>query len=220
MLDTCALQHIEMVWDISCAEQEGREIPTMDAIRRRYGPVLASELFAIYDLIYEHETGGGLDWWVSSASLYEFSLAPPQKAARLMDRWRRWFSIFEEEIVDFREFDFAALYRHPHLDAGKPDAFAPFDELPGAPMVHPQQLRLPLPIDCDSVDVGRDLSMLRDEGDRILVWQTRQAGFPSILTTDLRSFWRFRDQLRRHGVAVYRPTDLIPDRAQPELEVA
>ena len=42
----------------------------------RYGRTLAHELFALADLLFEHETTGGLYWLVSTASLRELARAP------------------------------------------------------------------------------------------------------------------------------------------------
>ena len=48
-----------------------------------------------------------------------------------------------------------------------------------------------------------------DLGDRMLVAHALLANVPAILTTDRRTFWRYRRELRDLGVEVMRPKELL-----------
>jgi len=53
------------------------------------------------------------------------------------------------------------------------------------------------------------LSFLPDTGDRCIARDALLANVPGILTLDLRTFWRYREELAHLGVEVLRPSDLL-----------
>lgn len=53
------------------------------------------------------------------------------------------------------------------------------------------------------------LDFLPDEGDRLLLLDAIAFGCDVFLTVDYRSIWRFRDHIRRFGISVMRPAELL-----------
>jgi hypothetical protein len=135
----------------------------------------------------------GSPFVVSWTSYVEIGRAPESKRPRLLNEWALWRS---RAWTSADPLDPFCELRVPH------PVFGPVPERP-----IPGQLRL--------LEVGTLLSLeqqrfgpFRNPGDVALIKEALRHQVPAILTTDIKSFWRFRAWLFEKGVEVWRPTDL------------
>jgi hypothetical protein len=118
----------------------------------------------------------------------------PALGSGLREWWQQWADYFD------------GLYSegwYPHVDAARL-------LIRNAPEVAVDQLSLPVeparwPLDVECIP---PFEPFRDAGDRALIRTAVRAGVPTILTTDLNSFWRYRRALYPLGIEIWRPTDL------------
>jgi hypothetical protein len=191
LLDTCAIQHMKLVMD----RTEGEFMSDEDAneLLRRYRGSLGPELVALGDLFALLERNGP-PWVVAETSLIEFEQLDSVKGGQLRRWWHDWAD-YCESCLDggwYPGLDVAALL------------------LRSGPPVIPGQLALPVepalwPLADECIP---PLGPFMDAGDRALIRIAMRAGIPTILTTDLNSFWRHRRAAYALGVEIWRPTDL------------
>jgi hypothetical protein len=193
LLDTSALQHLRYVTDL-LEEDTFISDEEADELRRRHGDALGDELIALADLMTVLSRNGP-EWLVSETSLIEFARASGAEGRSLLQWWGEWADYMAscEEADWYPEIAISAL------------------ALPRGPEVSEDQLALPIqpagaPLSPESVP---PLGPFRDPGDRALIRDAIRAGVPTILTTDIRSFWRHGSFLRPLGIAVMRPTDVV-----------
>jgi hypothetical protein len=194
LLDTCLLQHLKVVMDMVYEYDEFLTDETADRLLAQYPEPLGPELVALGDLMAQLGHTDPPPWVVAEASLIEFERLNSAKGAQLRAWWREW--------ADY----FSGCHRdgwYPHVDAERLLIRTP-------PTVADDQLSLeigpaPWPI---SAECFPKFGPFPDAGDRALIRAALRAGVPTILTTDLNSFWRHRRALYPLGIEVWRPTDL------------
>jgi hypothetical protein len=192
LLDTCVLQHLKSVMDTLDGEYLTDE--DEEALLRRFPPPLGSELVALGDLVAVFHRNGP-PWVVSEASLVEFERLNNDKGAQLRQWWREWAEYFGNDLD-------AGWY--PEID---PDALL----VRPLPIQIEGQQALPIepPRPLLSADCVPEFGPFEDAGDRVVIRSALGAGIPTILTTDLKSFWRHRRCLYPLGSEVWRPTDVV-----------
>lgn len=197
LLDTSVLQNLRVVMDV-IADGEGFAegyLTDGDAenLLRRYPLPLGPELVALGDLMMVLERNGP-PWVVSEASLIEFEPLHGTKGKQLRQWWSEWADYFDA-----------------CLDGGwYPGLDVESLLIRQVPLVAQGQLSLEVepqrpPLSAECVPA---FGPFRDAGDRALIRTALRAGIPTILTTDLNSFWRHRHSLYPLGLEVWRPTDL------------
>lgn len=189
LLDTSALQHLRSVSELLEDETFMSDEDT-DALRARHGDVLGEELIALGDLLTVLSRNGP-EWLVSETSLIEFARATGRKGRRLLAWWSQW-----KEYMD--GCDDAGWY---------PDIAIEELTVPRGPAVSEAQLVLPVE-PTEWPEAVPAFGPFRDAGDRALIRDAVRAGVPTILTTDIRSFWRHRAHLRPLGIAVVLPSEV------------
>jgi hypothetical protein len=191
LLDTSALQHVRYVSEFLGGAYMSDD--DEDELLRRFGLTLGAELAALGDLISVLRYNGP-QWLTSETSLLEFARVTDEKGRELLDWWRQW-----------------AHYMQGCIDADWYPAIA-IEQLTiqRGPEVSEDQLALPIapPRSLLTDDAVPAIGPFRDAGDRALIHDAVRAGIPTILTTDIRSFWRHRAYLRPIGIAVLRPTEV------------
>jgi hypothetical protein len=192
LLDTCVLQHLKLVMDALTEEYVTEE--DEERLLRRYPASLGSELVALGDLMTVLQRNGP-PWLVAEASLIEFERLDNAKGAELRQWWREWADYFkgclDEGWYPYIDAESLLIRRSPPEHDGQ-------QSLPIEPA------RWPLAAECVPT-----FGPFLDAGDRALIRTALRAGIPTILTTDLNSFWRYRRCLYPLGIEVWRPTDLL-----------
>jgi hypothetical protein len=195
LLDTCAVQHLHLVWSWQPKAKSGCWARSeMAGIRARYGTRLGEEFLALYDLVKcGYFDFDGHPWVVSQRSLKEIERTQGDKGNALRAWWQSW-----------------ADHWNAYLDAYPGEEAWPGVDIrrllrPEA-TVHAHQLSLPLGISESWTVAG--LERLPDVGDRALVCDARRSGVRAILTTDIRSFWNHRHAVFALGIEIWRPTDV------------
>jgi hypothetical protein len=191
LLDTCVIQNLKTLGDVGEDGQltdEGERF-----LLSRFGPTLTEELAAL-DAMVEVFQRNGAPWVVSESSLIEFERANGAKGHNLRQWWHEWADYFASDLD-------AGWY--PEID---PDGLI----IQRGPEVADGQLTLEIapPLWPLSADCVPAFSPFGDTGDRALVRDAMRAGISTILTTDLKSFWRHRGALYPLGIEIWRPTDL------------
>jgi hypothetical protein len=191
LLDTCLLQHLKFVLDM--AQDDWMTEEAADEILTRYPGALGTELIALGNVSIVLESNGP-PWVVSEISLVEFDRAQGPKGESLRHWWLEWAD---------------------YADACRDGGWYPALEsasllLQRAPVVAEGQQSLPVeaarwPLGPECVPT---LGPFLNAGDRALIRVAMRAGIPTILTTDLKSFWRHRRALYPLGIEVWRPSDL------------
>jgi hypothetical protein len=194
LLDTCMIQNF--AWARSAAPLNDEV--AWSRVAARYGAAMTEQLKATTGLLLGAEETvsipeEGSPFVVSWTSYVEIGRAPESKRPRLLDEWALWRSRAWSSADPFDPF---CELRLPH------PVFSPVPEQP-----IPGQLPL--------LDVGPPLSLeqqhfgpFRNPGDVALINEALRHQVPAILTTDIKSFWRFRAWLFEKGLEVWRPTDL------------
>lgn len=191
LLDTCVIQNLKTIGDVGedgHLTDEGERI-----LISRFGPTFTDELVALDGMLEVFERNGA-PWVISESSLIEFEKVNGAKGHDLRQWWHEWARYFNGCLDE----DW-----YPEID---PDGLI----IQRGPQVADGQLALevapPLwPLSADCVPTFQPLD---DAGDRALVRDAMRAGISTILTTDLKSFWRNRSALYPLGIEVWRPTDL------------
>lgn len=192
LLDTCLLQHMKYVMDAADGEHMSDEDEA--ALLRKHGRTLGPELVALSDLMIFFAETNPPAWVVAEASLIEFERVSGAKGHELRQWWYEWAYFFDG-----------------CLDGGwYPDLDADRLLIRTAPAVADDQLSLavelaPWPLATECIP---PFGPFADAGDRALIRAALRAGVPTILTTDLNSFWQHRRALYPLGIEVWRPTDL------------
>jgi hypothetical protein len=190
LLDTCLVQHLEHVaafgddWNSSGVDEVFQQFPTP----------LGTEIVALGDLLYMYSSRGDSPGWaVGRVSRIELEAS---RRSRLGAAYRWWW-----EMAYFWDAMAAEWPEWSHL---RRLGWEP------APAVSEHQLSFDLQ-DRRGSQLGAIPSFgpFRDIGDRAMIIEAIRHGFPAILTTDLRSFWRHRRWLYPFRVEVWRPTDLM-----------
>lgn len=189
LLDTCAVQHLDTV--LAFCDDQPLDDGSARTVMTRYGRRLGPELIALAE-IYARVSYSGVPWAVSETSLAELELVGGRRGAALRlwwsELWHYWHSC--EEF--FPEIDFDGL-AWPGPDVS-PDQLTLFEMEAAVP---------------GHAAPGEPLALLSDVGDRALVRDAIRSRIPSILTTDLRSFWSRRHAVQSYGIEVWRPTDVL-----------
>jgi hypothetical protein len=190
LLDTCAVQHLDTVLTL-CADERSLDEECARTLITRYGSELGPELVALADL-YARFRYNGAPWAVSETSLVELERVGGGRGAALLRWWWDLCHYWDSCEEFYPEVDFAGL-AWPQPDVS-PDQLTLFEMEAVAP---------------GYAALDEPLALLRDVGDRALVRDAIRAGIPSVLTTDLRSFWRRRHDIYGYGIEVWRPTDVL-----------
>ncbi len=190
LLDTCAVQHLDTVLAL-CGDEHSLDEEFARTLLTRYGLKLGPELLALAGL-YAEFRGNGAPWAVSETSLAELACVGGGRGTALRDWWFDLWHYWDSCEEFFPEIDYSGL-AWPQPDVS-PDQLALF-EMDAAIPGH--------------AALGEPLARLRDVGDRALVRDAIRAGIPSILTTDLRSFWSRRRDIYAYGIEVWRPTEVL-----------
>jgi hypothetical protein len=191
LLDTCLLQHLRFVMDT--LDHEYMTDQAAELILRRHPEPLGAELMALGDVASVLQRNGP-PWVISEISLIEFERAHGPKGESLRRWWLEWADYVEgcREEGWYPALDTASLLlqRSPTVAEGQ-------QSLPV------EAARWPLAAECVPT-----FGPFSDAGDRALIRVALRAGVPTILTTDLNSFWRHRRALYPLGIEVWRPSDL------------
>ncbi len=194
LLDTCLLQHLKVVMDMVYAESESMTEEIAGRLLATYRAPLGPELVALGDLMAVLGHTDPPPWVVAEVSLIEFERLNGAKGSQLRGWWQEWADYFKGCYADGW---------YPHVDAERL-------LIRTAPVVADEQLSLaiepvrwPLAAECIP-----PFGPFPDAGDRALIRTALRAAVPTILTTDLNTFWRHRRVLYPLGIEVWRPTDL------------
>jgi hypothetical protein len=116
------------------------------------------------------------------------------KGHRLRQWWQEWADYFGGGIKESW---------YPHIDTERL-------VVRWSPEVAEEQLSLPVapPLWPLAAECIPRLDPFTDAGDRALIRIAMRAGIPTILTTDINSFWSHRRAAYALGVEIWRPTDL------------
>jgi hypothetical protein len=159
----------------------------------RLGEKHTDELVAL-DLLTAAYERNGSPWVVSETSLIEVEKRDGARGRKLRQWWHEWADYFQGCL----DADW-----YPEVDA---------DDLivRRGPEVAEGQFALAVapPLPRLSAECVPAFGPFRDAGDRALIRDALRAGIPTILTTDIRSFWANRRALYPFGIEVWRPTDL------------
>jgi hypothetical protein len=191
LLDTCLLQHLKFVMDT--VDDDCMSEQAADEILRRYPGALGTELLALGDVVSVLQRNGP-PWVVSEISLIEFDQLQGPKGNSLRRWWLEWAD-YAEGCRDggwYPVLDAACLLlqRSPTVAEGQ-------QSLPV------EAARWPLAAECVPT-----FGPFSNAGDRALIRVAQRAGIPTILTTDLNSFWRHRRVLYPLRIEVWRPSGL------------
>lgn len=194
LLDTCVVQHLEWI-------RERAPVLNDDIgwryVSRHYGPAMAQELQALFGLLRPVEAAYERPsiWVVGQSSWRELCKAPQHRRVLLLREWRFW----RERATCFsegRDID-------PEIEAWSLFCSSPEEnKWPGS-----DQDRLP-GLETIGVPSRDEFGPFNDAGDRELIREALCLKVPGILTTDLKSFWRYRRWLFDRGVEVWRPSHL------------
>lgn len=193
LLDTCAIQNVEWVWDRMEDDDGGQwSEERIVELETRYGEEMANELLALGFLV-DRLQWQGFPWLVSASARGEIEWLTGTKGDGVRRGWSRLSEAQEDWGIDsFRGVAASVLDPSPEV------------------RVNPLILR---GLGVASVDalVAADgpLAKFRDAGDRALIRDALLSGVPAILTTDLRSFWLHRAELYDYGLEVWRPSDAL-----------
>lgn len=189
LLDTCLVQHLAYVADFG---DEWHQRGVSDVIDH-CSPRLASELVALGDIFSLFtDRGDGPAWAVGRTSRAEL-LGSPRTSTGPPSQWW-WDMAYYWEALASEWPDYESIAR---IGFGTPSP------------VSQHQLSFDLNDPVPSTPTAPEFGPFRDAGDRALILEAMRHGFPAILTTDLRSLWRFRRWLYPLGVEIWRPTDLL-----------
>jgi hypothetical protein len=191
LLDTSLLQHLKTVMD--AMDEEYLTNAAADLLLLRHPEPLGPELVALGELVTVLRRNGP-SWVVSEASLIEFERLNNAKGAQFRQWWYEWADYFNGCLDGgwYPDIDPKPLIVRPLVTVA--DGQLSFS-------IEPARWSL-------SPECVPTFGPFRDAGDRALIRQALRAGLPTILTTDLRSFWRYRRALYPLGIEIWRPTDL------------
>jgi hypothetical protein len=201
LLDTCVIQNLMALGKHG---EDGRLTAEGERVLlARFGAPYTDELVAL-DCLVETYQRNGPPWVVSESSLIEFQKTNGAKSRELRQWWFEWADYFQGCL----DADW-----YPDID---PHGLV----IAGGPEVADGQLALSI-VPALSPDCVPSFGPFRDAGDRALIRDAMRAGIPTILTTDLKSFWANRRVLYPFGIGIWRPTDLWRTIARDHsLEVA
>lgn len=191
LLDTCVLQNLKYVMGL--VESDWLDAESEDEILRRYPGALGAELVALADVAAVQQSNGP-PWVVSETSLAEFAGTNGTKGRGLRTWWRDW--------ADYVEACFDGGW-YPELDVGDLSFRRGPEVADGQLALFEEPSSWPLSPECVP-----PFGPFRDAGDRALIRDAVRAGIPTILTTDLKSFWSNRHALFPLGIEIWRPSDL------------
>jgi hypothetical protein len=194
LLDTCVLQNLD--WVDQQIESTGTvtwDDAAIADLAGRYGIELASDLVALGILYKEFEDRSGYPWLVCQAAQAEVCRAGGGKGRRLVSM-----------------LNFVRGHQDCWSNDTYPAVATGFLFAPRQGRVSPVLLRGLGVTSVDEVSsASGPLSFLPDEGDRLVVAAALLANVPVVLTTDRRTFWKYRAELDAYGLAVMRPTELL-----------
>jgi hypothetical protein len=191
LLDTCVIQNLRSLGDVG--EDGHLNDEGVGLLLSRFGATLTEELAALDAMLHVFERNGA-PWVVSESSLIEFERVNGAKGHKLRGWWHEWAGYFNGCL----DADW-----YPEID---PDGLI----IQRGPEVADGQLALEIapPLWPLSADCVPAFGPFADGGDRALIRDAMRAGISTILTTDLKSFWRHRRTLYPLGIEIWRPTDL------------
>jgi hypothetical protein len=191
LLDTCVIQNLRALGTYG---EDGRL--TADGalvLLSRFGARYTDELVALDCLVGAYGRNGP-PWVVSESSLLELDKAGGTKGWELRQWWFEWADYFQGCLHAewYPDLDLRGLVVNQGPEPGE------------------GQLALPIAPRAAALSGDRVPSFgpFRDAGDRALIRDAMRAGIPTILTTDLRSFWANRRALYPFGIEIWRPSDL------------
>jgi hypothetical protein len=195
LLDTSVLQNLDWVdreieggggakrWD------EGAE----RVLIQRYGQELAQDLLDLGTLYKRFEDNGNYPWLICNSAIEEADVLRGIKG----DRLRQLISCFSGHQDDWSNDAYPGIARGLLL-ARRPARVSPLI-LRALGVASPDQVS----------DAHGPLSFLPDRGDRLLAAHALLSNIPAILTTDRRTFWSRREEMKLLGVHVIRPSELL-----------
>jgi hypothetical protein len=191
LLDTCVIQNLIALGKHG---EDGRLSAEGERLLvARFGESYVDELVALDLLVGAYERNGP-PWVVSESSLIEFDKVDGAKGRELRQWWFEWAGYFQG-----------------CLDADwYPEVYPDGLIVARGPEVAEGQLALPVaaPLSPVSAPCVPAFAPFRDAGDRALIRDAWRSGIPTILTTDLKSFWANRRALYPFGIEIWRPSDL------------
>jgi hypothetical protein len=188
LLDTCVIQHLSYVtgvidWD------DWTEDATA-AVVSRVGPNLGTELLALMSVLERFSDSGSLVWAASWTAADEIARARGARGARVRRQRTDLYHWWEAMVAEW-----PGELGHTEVSV---------QALPG-----PEQMQLPLRPEPEIVRPrAARFGPFRDAGDRELILEAVDRGFPAILTTDLRTLWRHRKWLYP-AIEIWRPSDVM-----------
>lgn len=195
LLDTSVLQNLD--WINRLIESEGGEVYWDDhavaRLEERYGKALADDLIDLGTLYKRFEHYGEYPWLICNEAVDEAGILQNEKGERV----RQLISFLSGHQDDCAHDSYTGVSLGLLLARG---ASRPSPLILRALGVARRE---------EVYAVGGPLSFLPDLGDRMLVAHALLANVPAILTTDRRTFWRYRRELRDLGVEVMRPKELL-----------
>lgn len=194
LLDTCTVQHLD--WVDRQIDTHGPSVWDADnekCLQDRYGVDTANDLLDLGTLYKRFEHEGGYPWLVSDAAINEANLLFGSKGVRLEEL----ITFFAEHQSDW------GLDTYPGLASGL---------LLNGKMKCVSKLALRglgiLSVE-ECYEHDGPLGFLPDKGDRVVAAHALLANIPAVLTTDRRTFWRWRTKLEDLGLKVFRPSELL-----------
>jgi hypothetical protein len=191
LLDTCVVQHLTWVFERQ-QEVEDWTDQRFAQLLYRYGQ-FAEELVALWELaeLYEHHFQSTPPWLVSVSSREELSRIPDARRGRVLATWDWYHDNSEDWSRDSYQTVAPAL-------------------LQSTPSVPNRLLLKGLGVDRYQalLEDGGPLASFPDIGDRQLVREALFAGVQTVLTTDLRTIWRYRQHAADLGILIVKPTEL------------
>ena len=191
LLDTCVVQNL--AW----ARRSAPALSDDDGWRQvdeRFGATLGRELRAVAGLLPAVEATLDVEdvtcpFVVGRASWQELCRLTGPRGAYLRAEWRLWRSRIQRFDFETGAVPDERLTAMPE-ELGWPDVG--WSSFPGLD---------------DGYGHAESMGPFRDVGDRLLIAEARTLGQWAILTTDFRTFWRYRGWLYEHGLEVWRPSD-------------
>lgn len=194
LLGTCVVQNLD--WVDRRIEAEAPPVWDAAAVARlkdRYGDRHANDLVDLGTLYKPFEHRGSYPWLVCVSSQREAA----QASGPLGHRLRELIGFFRGHQEDWCREYYAGL-AHGLL--------FPSDSGRVSPLIL-QALNVSSPEEV--YGAHGPLSFLPDQGDRLVAATALMANIPAVLTTDCATFWEHRGRLRRWGLRVMRPTELL-----------
>ncbi|RIR09567.1 hypothetical protein D2E27_20300 [Mycobacteroides abscessus] len=192
LLDTCVIRNLVWVWNrertnIDWTDDEDRDF------KARFGPVLSTEILALWELVdrFEYQSRH-LPWIVSMNSRRELENCSGGEQKQLIEEWER----FRDCADEWGQETFGSV---------APGLLYSIAESPSPILLRGLRVK-----SYDDVCVdGGPLGFLPDAGDRMLVREAIFAGVSAILTTDVGMASRHKSELKEFGIEIWRPTELL-----------